>query len=108
VIAVPVGTIVKDAETGGIMIDLNVDGQSFIVAKGGIGGKGNAHFTSSTHRAPRFAQDGIPGEEHWILLELKLLADVGHHRHAECRKSTSYRKFLRQSKDLDDYHFTTL
>ena len=77
VVAGPVGTIVKDADTGEVLADLTRDGQTFIVARGGIGGKGNAHFATATHRAPRFAQEGMPGEERKVLLELKLLADVG-------------------------------
>ena len=77
VIRVPVGTVIKDPETGEIVEDLTVNGQSIIIAKGGRGGKGNAFFVSSTYQAPKFAQPGEKGEERWLHLELKLLADVG-------------------------------
>ena len=75
-INVPPGTVVKDAETGNVMADLVEDGQRFVAARGGRGGRGNARFTSSVHRTPDFAE-GEPGEERWIIPELKLLADVG-------------------------------
>ena len=77
VIELPPGTIVRDADTGDIVKDFSVAGESFIIARGGRGGKGNTHFKSSTHRTPRFAQPGGPGELKRLQLELKLLADVG-------------------------------
>ena len=76
-ITVPLGTIVKDEETGQIMADLSRDGQQAIVAKGGRGGRGNWHFRTSANRTPTFAERGEPGEERWLRLELKVLADVG-------------------------------
>ena len=76
-IKVPKGTIVKDVETGKIIVDLSKDGQKEVILKGGRGGKGNSHFATSTRQAPNFAIDGEKGKEKEIILELKLLADVG-------------------------------
>ena len=77
VIKVPVGTLVKDTNTGKILADITENGQEDVIAKGGKGGKGNAEFKNSVNQAPRYAQPGIPGKELEITLELKLLADVG-------------------------------
>ena len=76
-IKVPRGTVVKVAETGKVLADLSEEKQEELILKGGRGGKGNAHFATSTRQAPRFAQDGEKGTELEIILELKLLADVG-------------------------------
>jgi GTP-binding protein len=77
IIKVPVGTLVKDADTGDVLADITQSGQSEVIARGGIGGKGNAEFKNSVNQAPRYAQPGIPGQEYNVTLELKLLADVG-------------------------------
>lgn len=76
-IKVPRGTVVKDASTGKVIADLSKKEQKELILKGGRGGKGNAHFATSTRQAPRFAQDGEKGIELEVILELKLLADVG-------------------------------
>lgn len=107
-ITVPLGTIVKDEESGQIMADLSRDGQQAIVAKGGRGGRGNWHFRTSANRTPTFAERGEPGEERWLRLELKVLADVGLLGYPSVGKSSILRKVSAAQPEVAAYHFTTL
>ena len=107
-IPVPIGTVIKDAETEEILADLSNPEEEALILRGGKGGLGNSHFATSTRQAPRFAQDGEPGEEKELILELKLLADVGLLGFPNVGKSTFLSKVTSASPKIANYHFTTI
>ncbi len=108
IIKVPAGTIIKDAQTGEVLADLTMIDQTAVIARGGRGGRGNAKFKSSSRRAPTFAEFGEPGESKELLLELKLLADVGLVGYPSVGKSSLISAVSDARPEIADYHFTTL
>lgn len=107
-IKVPLGTVVKDKETGKIIADLSKEGQKELILPGGRGGKGNSHFATATRQAPHFAQGGEKGIEKELILELKMLADVGLIGFPNVGKSTILSMVTEAKPKIADYHFTTL
>lgn len=107
-VRVPPGTLVKEEETGRIIADLVKPGQRAVIAKGGKGGAGNQHFATPTRQVPNFAKPGEPGEEFYVLLELKLLADVGLIGYPNVGKSTILSMVTAAQPKIANYHFTTI
>ncbi len=108
IIKVPIGTVVKEASTGKVIADLSEKGQKELILPGGRGGKGNSHFATSTRQAPHFSQSGEKGIEVEVILELKLLADVGLIGYPNVGKSTILSVVTAATPKIADYHFTTI